>query len=203
MTTSDSTVLRFHVMGDSLAAGVGCTRADETIGHRLARALRAAGHVVDVKVLAVPGARSAHLAAQTRTSLSAGVDVALIVIGANDLTSFVPSEVGAGQIHDAVAALRRVGARVVVATTPDLGVVSHVPPAFRGLVSTISGQYAGAQADAVRRAGGVVAPVGAQVTARFATDRSLFSADRFHPSPAGYAVIATALEPYVTAAAKR
>ncbi|MEO6083590.1 MAG: SGNH/GDSL hydrolase family protein, partial [Umezawaea sp.] len=70
MTTSDSPVLRFHVLGDSLAAGVGCTRADETIGHRLARALRAAGHVVDLEVLAVPGARSAHLAAQARTSLS-------------------------------------------------------------------------------------------------------------------------------------
>lgn len=203
MTTSDSAVLRFHVLGDSLAAGVGCTRADETIGHRLAKALRAAGHVVDLKVLAVSGARSAHLAAQVRTSLSAGVDLALIVIGANDLTSFVPTAVGAGQVHDAVAALRRVGARVVVATAPDLGVVSHVPPAYRALVSSISGQYAGAQADAVRRAGGVVAPVGAQVSSRFATDRALFSADRFHPSPAGYAVIATALEPYVTAAAKR
>jgi len=194
-------VLRFHVLGDSLAAGVGCARADETLGHRLALVLRAAGHSVDLRVLAVSGARSADLANQVRTSLSAGVDLALIVIGANDLTSFVPSAVGAGQVHDAVAALRRVGAQVVVATAPDLGVVSHVPPAYRGLVSSISGQYAGAQGDAVRRAGGTVAPVGAQLSTRFATDRTLFSADRFHPSPAGYAVIATALEPYVTAAA--
>ncbi|HEX6342513.1 SGNH/GDSL hydrolase family protein [Umezawaea sp.] len=202
MTTSDPTVLRFHVLGDSLAAGVGCTRAEETLGHRLARALRAAGHGVDLRVLAVSGARSADLAAQVRTSLSAGVDLALVVIGANDLTSFVPSAVGAGLVHDAVAALRRADARVVVATAPDLGVVSHVPPAYRGLVSSISGQYAGAQGDAVRRAGGVVAPVGAQLSARFAADRSLFSADRFHPSPAGYAVIASALEPTVTAAAE-
>ncbi|MFD9739854.1 SGNH/GDSL hydrolase family protein [Umezawaea sp. NPDC059074] len=194
-------VLRFHVFGDSLAAGVGCARADETLGHRLTRTLRGAGHSVDLRVLAVSGARSADLANQVRASLSAGVDLALIVIGANDLTSFVPSAVGAGQVHDAVVALRRVGAQVVVATAPDLGVVSHIPPAYRGLVSSISGQYAGAQGDAVRRAGGTVAPVGAQLSSRFATDRALFSADRFHPSPAGYAVIATALEPYVTAAA--
>ncbi|MCS7478580.1 SGNH/GDSL hydrolase family protein [Umezawaea endophytica] len=202
MTTSDTKLLRFHVLGDSLAAGVGCSRADQTIGHRLAAALRAAGHPVDLRVHAVSGARSADLAAQVRASLSAGVDLALIVIGANDLTSFVPTTIGAGLVHDAVAALRRAGARVVVAPAPDLGVVSHVPPAYRGLVSVISGQYAGAQSDAVRKAGGTVAPIGAQLSARFATDRSLFSADRFHPSPAGYALVATALEPYLTAAAK-
>jgi lysophospholipase L1-like esterase len=35
----------------------------------------------------------------------------------------------------------------------------------------------------------------------FATDPSLFSADRFHPSSAGYAVIADAVLPALVAAA--
>ncbi|MEU8612754.1 SGNH/GDSL hydrolase family protein, partial [Actinoplanes sp. NPDC048791] len=35
----------------------------------------------------------------------------------------------------------------------------------------------------------------------FAVDASLFSADRFHPSSAGYAVIAESLAPAVRAAA--
>ncbi|MBP2336508.1 lysophospholipase L1-like esterase [Saccharothrix coeruleofusca] len=192
--------LRFRVLGDSLAAGVGCTRVEETLGHRLAARLRAAGHDVDLGVHAVSGARSADLARQVRAAVASGVDLALVVIGANDLTAFVPPAVGAGLLHDAVAELKRAGAHVIVATAPDLSVVSHVPPVYRTLVSTASGHYARTQADAVRRAGGVVAPVGHELSARFAADLALFSADRFHPSPAGYALVADALAPYLEAA---
>lgn len=195
--------LRFRVLGDSLAAGVGCTRVEETLGERLAAVLRAEGHAVDLGVHAVSGARSAGLDAQVRAAVRAGVDVALVVIGANDLTSFTPPAVGARLLHEAVAGLRRAGGEVVVATAPDLGVVSHVPPAYRAFVSQASGLYARAQADAVVRAGGVVAAVGAEVSARFAGEPALFSADRFHPSAAGYAVVADALAPFVLAAAHR
>jgi lysophospholipase L1-like esterase len=38
-------------------------------------------------------------------------------------------------------------------------------------------------------------------TSSFAADPALFSADRFHPSSAGYAVIASAVLPAVLAAA--
>ncbi|MFE9747254.1 SGNH/GDSL hydrolase family protein [Saccharothrix saharensis] len=195
--------LRFRVLGDSLAAGVGCTRVEETLGERLAAVLRAEGHAVDLGVHAVSGARSTGLDAQVRAAVRAGVDVALIVIGANDLTSFTPPAVGARLLHDAVAGLRRAGGQVVVATAPNLGVVSHVPPAYRAFVSQASGLYARAQADAVVRAGGAVAAVGAEVSTRFAAEPALFSADRFHPSAAGYAVIADALAPSVRAAANR
>ena len=195
--------LRFQVLGDSLAAGVGCTRVEETLGERLAAVLRAEGHRVDLGVHAVSGARSAGLDAQVTAAVRTGVDIALIVIGANDLTSFTPPAVGAGLLHDAVAGLRRAGGQVVVATAPDLGVVSHVPPAYRAFVSQASGLYARAQAEAVVRAGGAVAEVGAGMSRRFAGDPTLFSADRFHPSPAGYALIADALAPFVLAAAGR
>ncbi|MFJ6673196.1 SGNH/GDSL hydrolase family protein [Actinosynnema sp. NPDC091369] len=195
--------LRFRVLGDSLAAGVGCSRVEETVGERLAAVLREQGHPVDLAVHAVSGARSAGLDAQVRAAVRAGVDVALVVIGANDLTSFTPPAVGARLLHDAVAGLRRAGGQVVVATAPDLGVVPHVPPAYRAFVSQASGLYARAQADAVVRAGGVVAAVGAEVSARFAGEPALFSADRFHPSAAGYAVVAEALAPFVVAAANR
>lgn len=195
--------LRFRVLGDSLAAGVGCTRLDQTLGHLLAAALRSAGHRVDLGVHAVSGARSADLAAQVRAAVPTGVDLALVVIGANDLTSFTPPAIGAGLLHDAVADLRRAGGRVVVATAPDLSVVSHVPPSYRGFVRQASEVYARAQADAVVRAGGSVAAVGPDLLARFTADPAFFSADRFHPSPAGYALIATALTPYVLAAAEK
>ena len=196
------TTIRFRVLGDSLAAGVGCTRAEQSIGHLLAGALRAAGHRVELSVHAVPGARSADLAPQVRAAVATGADLALIVIGANDLTRLTPPAVGAQLLRDAVAALTGAGARVIVVTAPDMGVLAHVPPAFRDVVSQASRLYATAQADAATAAGATVAHVGPEVFSRFAADDRMFSADRFHPSAAGYAVIANALTSYVLAAAQ-
>ena len=196
------TTIRFRVLGDSLAAGVGCTRAEQSIGHLLAGTLRAAGHRVELSVHAVPGARSADLAPQVRAAVAAGADLALIVIGANDLTRLTPPAVGAQLLRDAVAALTVAGARVIVVTAPDMGVLAHVPPAFRDVVSQASRLYATAQADAATAAGATVAHVGPEVFSRFASDERMFSADRFHPSAAGYAVIANALTSYVLAAAQ-
>lgn len=195
-----NTTLRFRVLGDSLAAGVGCTRVDQGIGYLLADRLRAAGHRVELTVHAVPGAQSADLTPQVRAATRAGVDLALVVIGANDLTRFTPPAVGAGLLHDAVADLTIAGARTVAVTAPDLAVLAHVPVAFREIVSQASRFYASAQADAVVRAGGTVAAIGSDVFTKFAGDERLFSPDHFHPSAAGYALIAESLAPFVLAA---
>lgn len=175
-------------------------RVEQSIGYLLAGALRASGHTVTLGVYAVPGARSADLAPQVRAAVRAGVDLALIVVGANDLTRFTPPAVGARLLHDAVAGLTRAGARTLVVTAPDLGVLAHVPVAFRDVVSQASRLYAEAQATAVVTAGGTVARLGPEVSTRFAGDDRMFSADRFHPSAAGYAVIAAALTPQVLTA---
>jgi lysophospholipase L1-like esterase len=196
-----TTQLRFRVLGDSIAAGVGCQHARQSVGYLLADSLRAAGRPVRLGVHAVPGARSTDLAPQVRAAIAAGVDLALVIIGANDLTTFTPPEVGARLLGDAVADLRSTGARVVVVPAPDLGILSHVPAGYRAFVSQASDVYARAQADAVTVAGGTVAAVGADLHSRFASDPALFSGDRFHPSAAGYAVIADALTPWILAAA--
>jgi lysophospholipase L1-like esterase len=194
--------MKFHVLGDSLAAGVGCGRVEQSIGHVLAGALRADGCDPKLTVHAVPGARSADLAPQVRAAVRGGADLALIVIGANDLTRLTPPEVGARLLRDAVLELTEAGTRTVVVTAPDLGVLGHVPPAFREVVSQASRLYAQAQAQAAVSAGGTVAYVGDEVFARFAGDERMFSADRFHPSAAGYAVIAQAIAPQVLRAAR-
>jgi lysophospholipase L1-like esterase len=192
--------LRFRVLGDSLAAGVGCALVEQSIGHLLAGRLREAGHEVDLGVYAVPGAQSSDLAPQVRTAVRNGVDLALVVVGANDLTRFVPPATGAGLLHDAVADLTGAGAHTIAVTAPDLAILAHVPPAFREMVSQASRTYARAQAEAVVRAGGTVAAIDPSVMERFAADERLFSPDRFHPSAAGYALIAQSLTPYVLAA---
>ena len=104
--------LRFCVLGDSLAAGVGCQRPEQTPGSLLAAAPRSVGHQVDLRVHTVPRARSTALAAQVRAALATGADLALIIIGANDLTALLPPAHGAQLLHDAVADLRAAGAEV-------------------------------------------------------------------------------------------
>lgn len=193
--------LRLAVLGDSIAYGTGCDARAHTLGSRLAAALSEAGRTVDVDVVAVPGARSSGLAAQVRRALRRAPDVAVVVIGANDLAHLADPVDAARALGDAVRSLAAAGARVVVATAPDMSVVPGVPAAFRAAVREASAAFARVQAEAVTAAGGVVAPLGDVLSPAFAGDQSLFARDRYHPSSAGHALIAAALAPYVLDAA--
>jgi lysophospholipase L1-like esterase len=196
------TPLRLLVLGDSIAHGIGALRADDTLGRRLSRALTAEGFDVDLHVLAVPGAASADLVAQVRRAERLAGDVAVVVIGANDLARFVPVDQAAAALGLAVSGLRAAGVDVVAVPAPDMSSVPFVPPAFRPVVQAACVQLQRRQAAVVEAAGGSVAAVAAEVGRAFADDPAMFSADRFHPSSEGYARIAAALAPTVVAAAK-
>jgi lysophospholipase L1-like esterase len=193
--------LRFLVLGDSLAFGTGAARPADTLGARLARALEQAGRPVRVTVVAVPGATSLDLAAQVRRAAPA--DLALLVIGANDLTRQVPPATAAAALAAAVRDLRARGTEVLVVPTPDLSSVAWVPPALRPFVAAVSDGLRTRQTAVAEAAGAVVAPVAAALSQAFAADPALFSADRFHPSSAGYALVAEALTPHLLELAAR
>lgn len=195
--------LRLAVLGDSIAYGTGATRATDTLGPRLVAALEAAGIRAEHRVFAVPGAASADLAPQVDRARAWRPQLVVVVIGANDLTHLVPPERAAAALGSAVAALRAVGAQVVLAPAPDLSIVPHVPPFLREVVRAGSSVLRAAQVRAVRAEGGLLADADGATSAAFAADARLFSADRFHPSSAGYAVIAGALAPVVEGAARR
>jgi lysophospholipase L1-like esterase len=192
--------LTLAVLGDSIAFGQGAADPADTVGARLAAELTTSGAPARARVFAVPGADSRGLAEQVRRATAAAPDVALIIIGANDLTHFVPPQQAATLLGDAVRALRAAGAQVVVAPAPDLSVVPWVPAQLRQAVRAGSQALQQAQAQAALAAGARVADIGRSAAA-FAAEPALFSPDRFHPSSAGYAVIATALSPAVRAAA--
>jgi lysophospholipase L1-like esterase len=193
--------LRLAVLGDSIAYGVGAARTSDTLASRLVRELAAGGIPAEARVFAVPGARSVDLGRQVRQAVSWQPGVAVIVIGANDLTRLVPADRAAADLRMAIGELRAGGAEVVVAPAPDLSVVPHVPAAMRGLVKVGSTRLRRAQAAVTIAEGGRVADPEARASAAFARDASLFCRDRFHPSSAGYAVIAEALAPAVREAA--
>jgi lysophospholipase L1-like esterase len=194
--------LRLAVLGDSIAYGTGASQALETPAERLAAALAAADIPAEPRVYAVPGAVSADLAAQVARARTWTPGVAVVLVGANDLTRLVPPGRAAAALGTAVRELTAGGARVVVAPAPDLSVVPHVPPAFRAIVRAGSEALRRAQIRTATQLGALVADAEGATSAAFARDPALFSADRFHPSGAGYAVIVSALAPVVVQAAR-
>jgi lysophospholipase L1-like esterase len=197
---STGVTLTLAVLGDSIAYGQGASDPADTVGARLAASLTAAGTPARALVFAVPGADSQGLAEQVRRATAVAPRVALIIVGANDLTHFVPPQRAAALLGAAVRALRAAGAEVVVTPAPDLSVIPWVPPQLRPAVRAGSQALQQAQTAAALAAGARVADIGRSAAA-FAAEPALFSPDRFHPSSAGYAVIATALSSTVHAAA--
>ncbi|HET8602500.1 MAG TPA: GDSL-type esterase/lipase family protein [Marmoricola sp.] len=194
--------LRLAVLGDSIAAGHGAGQPQDTIARRLVRRLRRQGLDARSRVFALSGARSSGLAQQVELALTWQPHLAVIVVGANDVTNQTPPREAARHLAEAVRRLREVGAEVVVAPAPDLSMVPHVPAFLRPAVRAASARLRTAQVEAATAAGAAIADGDGRTSEAFNSDRRLFSADRFHPSSAGYAVITRELWPHVQAAAE-
>ncbi|RZU34475.1 SGNH/GDSL hydrolase family protein [Blastococcus saxobsidens] len=188
----------FTVLGDSSAVGLGVTRASETPGVLVAAGLtELAERPVRLVRLAVSGARARDLDAQVDRALEERPAVALIMIGANDVTSRTPTSVSVAHLTDAVRRLTAVGCEVVVGTCPDLGTIRPIAQPLRTLARRWSRQMAAAQTVAVVEAGGRTVSLGSLLGPAFASDHGMFSNDQFHPSAVGYAAAAAVLLPAV------
>jgi lysophospholipase L1-like esterase len=188
--------LHLAILGDSAAAGLGCDRADETPGALIAGGMaRDLGCRVDLDVVAVVGAKSADLEVQVARALRRPVDVAVIIIGANDVTHRVPVSSAARDLGRTVRRLRDAGAVVVVGTCPDLGTVKPVMQPLRTVAAHMSRRLAAAQAVAVVDEDGVAVSLGNLLAPSFLEEPHLWSSDRFHPSAAGYRRIVDAILP--------
>ncbi|MEO5852745.1 MAG: SGNH/GDSL hydrolase family protein [Nocardioides sp.] len=194
--------LKLALIGDSSAAGYGVEKVEETPGALIASGLAdQADRRVYLREFAVVGARSADLAAQVARALPIEPDVAVILIGANDVThSVLPSE-SVRHLSEAVRRLVDAGVEVVVGTCPDLGTISPIAPPLRQVARSWSRRLAAAQTIAVVEARGRSVSLGSILGPEFAADPAvLFGPDRFHPSSDGYRSLSAALLPSVLAA---
>jgi lysophospholipase L1-like esterase len=121
-------------------------------------------------------------------------DIAVIMVGANDVTALNGISQSAQRLALSVRKLRARGAVVIVGTCPDLGFISAIPQPLRQLAHERCLQLARAQTAAVRSAGGVPVPLAQLMAPQFrATPDVMFSADGYHPSAPAYALAADAL----------
>jgi lysophospholipase L1-like esterase len=203
--TRDAAVdLFLAVFGDSTAAGLGADIADETPGVQVARRVAAeTGKTVRYANKAIVGATSKGLAAQIDAMFITGErpDLAVILVGANDVTARNGIRTSARRLGEAVALLVAQEAEVVVGTCPDLGVITAIPQPLRTVLRRWGLSLAAAQRGAVRAAGGRAVPMADLLASEFlAKPEHLFSPDQYHPSAAGYALAADILLPEVLAA---
>ncbi|MFI9270616.1 SGNH/GDSL hydrolase family protein [Kitasatospora sp. NPDC052896] len=197
----DQEPLVLAFLGDSTAVGLGVRRARETPGALLAAGLASvAERRVRLVNVAVSGARSDDLARQVRLAVAARPALAVIMIGANDVTRHSPFTQAVRQLGEAVRTLRGAGCEVVVGTCPDLGTIKPVRPPLRWVVRRVSRQLAAAQTIAVVEADGRTVSLGSLLGPEFAARPEMFASDRFHPSAQGYATAAMAVLPSLCAA---
>lgn len=186
------------LLGDSLAAGLGAARRKETLGGRLAKGLGQRMHrPVRLRTAAIVGSESPDLERQLDAlPQDYRPDVAVIVVGGNDVTHRLPISVSASHLNEAIRRLRARGAEVVVGTCPDLGALRAVPQPLRRLASSLSRRLAEVQAETARHAGAEPVDLRRSVGPLFFDEpEAMFSLDRFHPSALGYRRTADALLP--------
>ena len=186
------------VLGDSSSVGLGVEHASETPGALMARGLAAAAHrPVTLLTVGKSGAVSSDLPAQVDRALAVAPELAVIMVGANDVTHRVRPSEAVRHLVEAVRRLAETDCAVVVATCPDLGTIEPIAQPLRTVARRWSRMLAAAQTIAVVEAGGRTVSLGDMLGPEFAADHRMFSADRFHPSATGYARAAAAMLPSI------
>jgi lysophospholipase L1-like esterase len=191
------------MLGDSLAAGLGADLPGETLGARLAKGVaKKVKRSVRLRTVARVGDHSEELIRQIAAlPQDYRPDLAVIVVGGNDITHRKPVAESIAHLERAIGLLQERGASVVVGTCPDLGMLRAVQQPLRTLGSLASKQLASAQREAALRSGAHVVVL-AQVAGPFfmSHPEEMFSVDQFHPSSLGYRRTAKAMLPSLLAA---
>ncbi len=194
--------IKVALLGDSSAAGYGVERVEETPGAYLASGLaEEADRRVYLRSFAVVGAMSSDLAAQIDKALPTEPDVAVILIGANDVTHTVLPAASVRFLSEAVRRLHDAGISVLVGTCPDLGTIKPIMPPLKQVARLWSRRLAAAQTITVVEEGGRTVSLGSILGPEFdAAPALLFGPDMFHPSAHGYKALAQVLLPSTLAA---
>lgn len=189
--------LRLLIVGDSSAAGVGVARQQDALAGHLSRALAAqCAASVEWQLLARSGATSAQCLQLLEADAALRADIAVVVLGVNDVVAQVPSA-------------RAVATRTVIANRlRNAHGVAHVvfaplPPVHRfpGLPQPLR-WVAGADA---RRHDAAVAAWAAgrsdvsHVPIDLPLNRGVMAGDGFHPGEPVYRVCGVALAEHIAA----
>ncbi len=192
---SGGPVLNYLVLGDSTAAGVGASY-EQGIAVTTARNL-AQGRTIAMTNLAVSGGRTRDvLVEQLPRAAALRPDIALISVGANDVTHLTSIRSMRANLVKVVQALRKLNPAVAIVITgsPDMGAPPRIPRLLRGITSCRTKQVNRMFREEAERQHLVFAPIAEKTGPLFRADHSLFDTDRFHPNARGYATWVAVLD---------
>jgi lysophospholipase L1-like esterase len=189
--------LRVAFLGDSLVEGVGAPAVGQSLPAQTAYRLAAhLGRPVHMRGLGVASVRLAGVLADQVPQLDEDVDVVLVLAGANDATGRTPPwefgrtvELLTAEVH------RTTGAPTVFMGLPDI----HSAPLLGRPLRDLAGAF-GDHLHGIQQRLAVRIPEARYLDMRAAVgdafrhgSRELFSEDRYHPNPAGYALLAESI----------
>ena len=189
------------MLGDSSAAGYGVHTDADTPAARIALGISTLSRrPVRLRNVAVVGAQTSDLVGQIELVLDEQPDLAIIMVGANDVTHRVFAAESVRHLTRALDLLNEHEIDFVLGTCPDLGTIRPIAQPLRWLARRLSRTLAAAQAVTVVAAGGRAVSLGDILGPEFAARREYFSEDAFHPSAIGYARAAEVILPSAAAA---
>ncbi|HEV2757516.1 MAG TPA: SGNH/GDSL hydrolase family protein [Actinomycetota bacterium] len=194
---ADAPPLKFVVIGDSTAAGVGAGTADRAYPTLLARRIAQERYRVTLVDLGVAGARLDQVYEQVMPAVKHRPDLVFVGLGANDVTHWTTLSVVEDNVRYVLDEMAKIGAEVVVAGPPDMRSPVFLEP-LRSIVGWRGRAVQAAIEDVARAEGVPVVPLADETRDFFAEDPDrYYSDDEFHPSAAGYALWADAIFPYL------
>ena len=198
---SEQPPLVLVMLGDSSAAGYGVHTDADTPAARIALGISALSRrPVRLRNVVKVGAQTSDLAGQVALVLDERPELAIIMIGANDVTHRVRASDSVRSLSAALDVLQQHEIDFVLGTCPDLGTIRPIAQPLRWLARRLSRTLAAAQAVTVVAAGGRAVSLGDILGPEFAARREYFSDDAFHPSAIGYARAAEVILPSAAAA---
>jgi lysophospholipase L1-like esterase len=190
-------LLRLLILGDSSAVGVGVARQHDALSGHLSRALaRQCGTRVRWQLLARSGVTSAQCLQMLEAEFAGVADVAVVVLGVNDVVDQVPSQRAVNARQSIANRLRNAHgvAHVVFAPLPPVGRFPGLPQPLRWV----------AGADARRHDLAVAAWAASRVDVSHVPidlplNRGVMADDGFHPGEPVYRVCGVALAEHIAA----
>ena len=183
---------RLLILGDSSAAGVGAVHQSEALSGALERALQGRIHW---QLRARTGATTASTLAKLPALGAQVFDVALVVLGVNDVTGMVGLRRLLGQRAMLYHHLKQAHnvQRIVLSGLPPMQHFPLLPQPLRWVLGQQARRYDAALARQAQVLGH------SYVRFDMPFDAAMMAQDGFHPGPAAYQLWAHALHPYLHA----
>ncbi|HWC13919.1 MAG TPA: SGNH/GDSL hydrolase family protein [Actinomycetota bacterium] len=197
----DGRPLRFVVLGDSTAAGLGAGSPEDAYATVLAERLGRDEWRVELLAFGVSGARVRDVREeQVALAVAAEPDLVFVGIGANDTTHLTSLADVERDMDVALERLVATGATIVVAGPPDMRAAAWLEP-LRTLAGWRGRRVAAVIAGVAERHDVPVVPLAEKTGPYFASHpEDAYATDDFHPGPGGYRAWADAIYPVLTQA---